>query len=196
MDIMALPFLPVNEVMSGAIGKSKAHVILVSELYLLSSIFCALINDCYSYHKDMKEGCTTNVIMELVETKKVSDKHEALAKVIEIANSIIKYMYQKIEKIKQENPNNPELHKVLDYTGMATVGWFFSHDTTPRYKATIWRLSLVEVEGMELEEWKTSQEEEKSDFLRHFLYRPDTKAKTLIEASSSLIKTRGHMVPQ
>jgi hypothetical protein len=38
-------------------------------------------------------------------------------------------VYQRIEKAKQENPDDQDLWKLLDNIGMATVGWYFFSNT-------------------------------------------------------------------
>ena len=189
-------FVKINEILVGAVGKCKAHVTITTQLYILSELVCVLINDCYSYHR---ENIVTiyNTIKVIHENKEVSEVPDAVSKLLQTINATIKYMYQTIEKTKHKYSDNPVLLKVLDAIGGATAGWFFIRDeVSPRYQATPRRFSLVEVEEMELKEWRKAADEKPSDLVRPLLYRFNAKTKELIDALAYVPKTSGRIVPE
>ena len=91
-------------------------------------------------------------------------------------------MYHKIENAKQESPGNTESYKLLDKIGKGIVGMFLFHDKSTRYSETKWRLTLAEVDEMELEEWRKSKVVEEFDTVLHFLQDVSPKAKRMDKA--------------
>ena len=59
---------------------------------------------------------------------------------------------------------------------------FFFHDKCTRYSEAKWRLTLVEVKEMELEEWRKNKVVEEFDAVQHFLQDVCPKAKRIDEA--------------
>ncbi|CAB4021561.1 Hypothetical predicted protein [Paramuricea clavata] len=183
--------------MSGAIGKIRAHLPLINELYSLSAFYCMTVNDIYSHEKEKSDGTrVTNTVRIMAESKEVSGESQAALKAVQILNSIAKVMYQKIEKAKEENPDNAELCTLLDNIGMATAGWYFFHHYSPRYYDTQWRLTLVGVEQEELEEWRRCTDEEPLDEVKHFLQRSSPKANEISDyVISGVINIHANLLP-
>ena len=84
-----------------------------------------------------------------------------------------------IESGKQGDPDNKEFHKLLDYIGMATAGWYFFHGYSPRYQDVQWRVTLVDVEEEELKQWRESKIINEFDSLQHFLQQFSPKARKI-----------------
>jgi hypothetical protein len=172
-----------QEVMSGVLVKNTEHLILLTELYFLESFFCMVVNDIYSYKREMGLNVTIcNIVQTIIISKDASGETEAVQKCIEIINAVVKIMYQKIEKTKQENPDNQHLWKLLDDIGLATAGWYHFHHYSSRYDDSPWRLSAVDVEGSELEEWRQYPDEHPPKEVMPLLLSYSPQAKKISEA--------------
>ena len=192
------PWLHVLEVTSGAIGKVREHVPLINELYCLSGFYCTTVNDIYSHEKEISDGTRViNTVRIMAESKEVSGESQAALKAVQILNSITKVMYQKIEKAKEENPDNAELCTLLDNIGLATAGWYFFHHYSARYYDAQWRLTLVGVEQEELEEWSgRCTDEEPLDEVKHFLQHSSPKANQISDyIISGVINIHANLLP-
>ena len=176
-------FLPIQEIVAGSVIKNSEHVSLLNELYFLESIFCMVVNDIYSYNREMKIGVgICNIVQTIAGSKEATAESDAVIKCLEIVNAVVKTMYQKIEKAKQKNPANQDLWKLLDNIGMATVGWYYFQHYCPRYDDSAWRLSIVDVENDELEEWRKSNDEEQQEEILPVLLNSSPKAKKISDA--------------
>jgi hypothetical protein len=173
-----------HEIMSEMLGNLNGkQMSFIHELYSFTSIFCLIVNDIYSYEREKIIGNRVmNTVRDKHQAKECSDDLEAFQKSLKIVNAIIKLMYRKIENAKQESPDNAEYHKLLDNIGKGTVGMFFFHDKCTRYNETEWRLTLVEVDEMDLEEWRKSKVVEEFDTVQHFLQDDSPKARRMDEA--------------
>nr|UPI41574.1 TPS8 [Erythropodium caribaeorum] len=187
------------EAVRGAIGKLKGHLPLVNELGFLFSSFVVTVNDIYSESREKEDGLKAcNVFRSLTEGETASTESDVVENSVRVVNSIIEVMYKKIEKAKEENPDNTDLCNVLDNMGAAVVGWLVFHQLTPRYKDGGWRLSLVEVTGEKLEEWKRSKDEDLPEEVKYLLYHfsPKGKAKQLSDyIQSGVINMHGNLLP-
>ena len=155
-------YLPINEIAAWSVIKNTEHVSLLNELYFLESLWCMVVNDIYSYNREMKlDVSVCNMVQTISGSKEASAESDAVMKCVEILNAVVKIMYQKIEKAKQKNPANQDLCKLLDDIGIATVGWYYWHIHCPRFDDSRWRLFIVEVENDELEEWRKGNDEER-----------------------------------
>ena len=126
---------------------------LINELYNLSGYYCMDLNDVYSHEREKRRGITAgNTVRTMSKSEECSSNTDAALKAIRIINASVKMMYQMIESGKQGDPDNKEFHELLDYIGMATAGWYFLHEHSPRYEETQWRVTLVDVEEEELKE--------------------------------------------
>jgi hypothetical protein len=65
---------------------------------------------------------------------------------------------------------------------MATVGLYYFHHYSPRYDDSLWRLSIVEVENDELEEWRKGNDEEQLQEILPLLLKCSPKAKKISDA--------------
>ena len=127
-------FLPIQEIVAGSVIKSTEHVSLFNELYFLVSVFSVVVNDIYSYTKEMRlDVIICNIVQTIAGGKEASTEYDAVIKCVEILNAVVKIMYQKIEKAKQKNPANQDLWKLLDNIGMNTVGWYYFNHYSPHY---------------------------------------------------------------
>ena len=89
-----------------------------------------VVNDIYSYKKELAlDTRICNIVRTIIVSKKASAESEAVQKCVEILNWVVRVVYQRIEKAKQENPDDQDLWKLLDNIGMATVGWYFFSNT-------------------------------------------------------------------
>ena len=193
-----LPWLHYLEVSSGALGKlSGENLSLITELYNLNGCYCMTLNDVYSHEKEEKRGITgVNTVSTLSKSEECSSDTDAALKAIRIINASVKVMYQMIESGKQGDPDNKEFHKLLDYIGMATAGWYFFHEYSPRYQDVQWRVTLVDVEEEELKEWRESQIINEFDSLQHFLQQFSPKARKINDAvKSGVINMHANVLP-
>nr|UPI41570.1 TPS4 [Erythropodium caribaeorum] len=179
--------LPILEITSGAMGKIEAQKTLVGEMYVLSAVFCVLVNDWYSYYKEKAENKGErkmhNILRKMMEDGQLSQVVDVLPKISKMMNEIVRIMYRKMETTKSAYPESPELHKLMYQIAMATAGWYFIHDKAcPRYKDTPkeWRCTLVEVDEPELQEWREN-DEKPSELLQQFLYDFSSTGKEYID---------------
>nr|UPI41571.1 TPS4_1 [Erythropodium caribaeorum] len=194
--------LPILEITSGAMGKIEAQKTLVGEMYVLSAVFCMLVNDWYSYYKEKAENKgerkMRNLLRKMMEDAQLSQVVDVLPKISEMMNEIVRIMYRKMETTKSAYPESPELHKLMYQIAMATAGWYFIHDKAcPRYKDTPkeWRCTLVEVDEPELQEWREN-DEKSSELLQQFLYNSSSKAKEYIDDISVEKMKRENLQPK
>ena len=145
----------------------------------------------------MSDGTrVTNTVRIMAESKEVSGEAQAALKAVRILNSITKVMYQKIEKAKEENPDNAEFCTLLDNIGMATGSWYFFHHFSPRYEDTLWRLTVVGVEQEKVEEWKRCTDEELPDQVKHLLQHYSPKANQISDyIISGVINIHANLLP-
>ena len=143
------------EVASGMLGTlSGENLSLINELYCINAFNCLTLNNVYSHEKEERRGITgVNTVSTMSESEECSSVDtDAALKAIRILDALVKVqMYQMIQNSKQGNPDNKELHKLLDYVGMATAGWYF-HEYSPRYQDVQLRMTLVDVEEGGLKE--------------------------------------------
>ena len=176
-------YLPIQEIVVGTVIRNSEHMSLINELYFLESIYCMIINDIYSYNREMKIAVDVcNMVHTFAGSKEASAEFDAVIKCVEILNAVVKTMYQKIEKAKQKNPGNQDLWKMLDNIGIATVGWYHWHLYSPRYDDSRWHLSVVDVENDELEEWRKGNDEEQQEEILPVLLNCSPKAKKISDA--------------
>ncbi|CAB4043269.1 Hypothetical predicted protein, partial [Paramuricea clavata] len=179
----AMVWLQVQELVVGYVIKNTEHVSLLNQLYFLAVVYAMVVNDVYSYTREMNlDVGICNMVQTIAGSKEASAESDAVIKCVEILNAVVKTMYQKIEKAKQKNPANRDLWKLLDNIGMATVGWYYCQHYSPRYDDSLWRLSIVDVENDELEEWRKCNDEEQLQEVLPLLINCSPKAKKISDA--------------
>ncbi|CAB3990456.1 Hypothetical predicted protein [Paramuricea clavata] len=180
LSAAVMVWLHAQEIVAGSVIKNTEQVSLLNELYFLASVYSMVSNDIYSYRREMRlDVSVCNMVQTIAGSKETSAETDAVIKCVEILNAVVKTMYQKIEKAKQKNPANQDLWKLLDNIGMATVGWYYFHHYSPRYDDSLWRLSIVEVENDELQEWRKGNDEEQLQEVLPLLLKCSPKAKKI-----------------
>ena len=150
---VAVPYSSLAEIASGAIRNSKQHIAVITDMHLLSGLFATTINDLYSYFLEKSSICD-NVVAALLHEKTAENVSEAVDKVAQILDAILKLMYKKAEQIKLQFPDNRELRDFFDYVGQVTVGWYYLHECAlPRYQGSPWRVHLEEIDEDEIPKW-------------------------------------------
>ena len=179
----AMIWMIAQEITSEVIGKTTVHAPLLNELYFLGTFYSMVVNDIYSYKREMLLDATVcNLFQTFTVSKVVPGESEAAQKCVDILNEVVKVMYQKVEKVKQENAGDQDLCKLFDNIGMATVGWYYFHHHSPRYDDSIWRLSIVPVEDDELKEWRQCTDKDPIEEVMALLIKYCEKAKRISDA--------------
>ena len=143
-DSCTLPFHMLGEVFSGALGKTKQHFRVITELSMCSSFYCVVINDMYSYHLEC-DGAFENVFKAIL-AEREGNIVEAVEKNAQIADAILKYMYEKMQETINQCPNSAELRSLFQCIAQSALGWFRMHQIiTPRYEKSALKFTLVEV---------------------------------------------------
>nr|UPI41572.1 TPS5 [Erythropodium caribaeorum] len=184
----------------GLIGKLKAHMTLIHELGFLNTMFVAIINDVYSFVREGKAEdlgfIMCNVLIRLKEENAAPAGKHTVENAVQVLNGILKVVYKKIEMAKEEYANNTELCNLLDNFGASTVGWYFFHHFSGRYKDHHWPLSLVEVSEKELEEWKNCKEEDLPEEVKYILIKFSAKAKRFSDRiESGVVDIHANLLP-
>ena len=178
-----MPWLIPQDVISGDLVNTSKHLSLLTELYFLETFFCMVVNDMYSYRREMKSNLTISNMVETIIVEQDCEESEAVQKCIELVNAVVKIMYQKIEHAKQENPEDQHLWRMLDNIGLSTTGWYYFHEYSPQYDVdAFWRLSAVGVEDGELEEWRQAIDEEPPNKVMPLLLNSSPQARKVSEA--------------
>ena len=180
-----------HEVLSGVLVKNDEHLTLLTELYFLNTFVCITVNDIYSHTREMGLLATPCSLLRTIMISEGASEAEAAQKCIGIINAAVKIMYQKIEKTKQENPDNQHLWKVLDDIGVGTAAWYYFHEYSPRYDNSPWGLSVVDVKGSELEEWRKCTDEDPPEEVMPMLLNYSPQAKKISEAILSGVVNMG-----
>ena len=196
----ALAFIPYVEISSFSLGKVKEHIPTISEMYVVSSLVCTLVNDLYSYHRETSEAqlfdCDS-VIKKWFSNKEVSSMPEAVERVTRILNATMQYMFEKVRHVKLDYPNSPEVHVLYEYIAYTAVGWMFIHDKScDRYKDSPWKLSLTDVEDDEVQEWLACKDSYGFKVLNQFLEKSNPKAQRIIDALSDNKLMRGQLIDE
>jgi hypothetical protein len=179
----AMIWMIAQEITSEVIGKTTDHVPLLNELYFLGTFYSMVVNDIYSYKREMLlENSVCNLVQTFTVGKVVPGESEAVQQCVKILNEVVKVMYQKIEKVKLERPDDQDLWKLLDNIGMATAGWYYFHHYSPRYDDSLWRLPIVAVQDDELEKWRQSTDKNPMEEVKDLLINWSEKAKKISDA--------------
>ena len=183
------------EITSGVLGKTTQHLPLLNELYFNATFFAMVVNDIYSYKREMSlDASICNIVQTIIVAKEAVGEYEAVQKCVEILNAVVKVSYQKIEKAKRENPHDQKLWKLLDNIGMAIAGWYFLQHFSPRYDDSPWRLSVVAVEDAELQEWRQCTDKDPPKEVQPLLVNYSAKAKRISDAIiSGDVNIHGHL---
>ena len=183
------------EITSGVLGKTTQHLPLLNELYFNATFFAMVVNDIYSYKREMSlDASICNIVQTIIVAKEAVGEYEAVQKCVEILNAVVKVSYQKIEKAKRENLHDQNLWKLLDNIGMATAGWYFLQHFSPRYDDSPWRLSVVAVEDAELQEWRQCTDKDPPKEVQPLLVNYSAKAKRISDGIiSGDVNIHGHL---
>ena len=185
------------EISSFSLGKTKEHIPTVTEMYVISSLCCIITNDLYSYHRETSESLIycDSVIKLWLQNKEISTMPEAIARITTILNATVQYMYEKVENVKVQYPNCPEVHTLYEYIGYATIGWMFMHDQgSHRYQDSPWRISFADVNENELQQWLANKDPYGVEMINQFLEMSSSKAKKINDALRGEIPVRGKLI--
>ena len=165
----SFPFLLLADVCSGALGKTKQHVGVITEIYLYSVMFCIAVNDFVSYPRE-KDTICDNIFRAILAEKEEENISGAAEKVAQIAEVTLKCIYQKIQKTLQRHPGIPELRSLFDYLCRCTGGWLWMHCfVVPRYVESTLKFTLVEVDDEHLSTWLSEKLNDGDVVLKDFL---------------------------
>jgi hypothetical protein len=135
------------------------------------------------------------VIKLWLRNKEISTIPEAIARIAKILNAIVQYMYEKVENVKSQYPNCPEVHVLYEYIAYATIGWMFMHDqSNNRYRDSPWRISLADVSQDDMQQWLADKDPYGVDTIKQFLEMSSSKAKKIIDALRGEIPVRGQLI--
>ena len=194
-DGLVILFYQFGELISGTTEIAQQHIPVLTELRMLGCLHCIVINDLYSYQRD-KPALSDNIIKTWLLEKSVSSLLEATARCGQILDSIMKYMYQRVEQCKQSNPSCSQLKSLLETTIYTTVGWIRSHATVvPRYCESQLKVSLVEVEEGEIPKWLAKRDEYGWNVVEKFVETlNDEKHKGILNALQGIVDGREQLL--
>ena len=172
-----------TEISSFALGKTKEHAQTVVEMYVVNALCCILINDLYSLHRESADATVCdNVVKFWFRKKEITSMPEAVVRCTRILNTIIQYIYKKVENVKTQYPDSPEVHALFLHIAHYIIGWFFIHEyACGRYQDSPWRLTLVDLKEDEVDQWLAEKDSYGVNVLNQFL-ATNTKAKKIIDA--------------
>ena len=148
----AFPSHLLADVFSGALGMTKQHIELITEIYIYSSIFCMPVNDFFSYLRE-KAGNSDNMFRAILRESE-ENIPEAAEKIAQIAEVALTCVYEKIQEALKRHPDIPELCSLFDYLSRCALGWFWAHRfAVPRYQESTFKFTLVEVDDENLSSW-------------------------------------------
>nr|7S5L_A Chain A, Cembrene A synthase [Eleutherobia rubra] len=150
-DALAIAVYMLTEVFSKTLVKN--HTLPVSEFYkfyLLSILFCVVINDLHSYERDKLDD-TDSVVKVWFKEGSVANMEAATSKVSKILDAIIQQMYLFVEEGKARHP---ELSEWFERIAYMTVGWIYIHKTVvPRYVSSPFQIEVVEIHENMISNW-------------------------------------------
>ena len=162
----SLPFFA--EVFSGALGSTKQHVGVMTEIFLYSNMLAIAVNDLYSYFKEKDTNCD-NMFGAILSEEEEGEENisEAVEKIAQICEAILKCAY---EKIKKKLKRHPELRSLFDISGRCIAGWLWIHCfTLPRYAESSLKFTLVEVDDEHLSTWLSEKPNYGDGVIKEFL---------------------------
>ena len=192
-DALALPIYMAQELFTKmAEMEEEPPLAVLNELYLLSILYCIVINDLYSYSRD-KFDDSDNVLKVWFQENKVSNMREAGSQTCQILNAIVQHMYILIERRKMEYPCAAELFESIAYM---TAGWIFIHNTVvPRYEQSPFQVVLEEVEESALPKWLIQKNEYGHAVVREFIETmKETNQKNITYSLSGLVEEKSGLV--
>ena len=194
-DGLVILFYQFGELISGTTEIAQQHIPVLTELRMLGCLYCIVINDLYSYQRD-KLALSDNIIKTWLLEKSVSSLSEATARCGQILDSIMKYMYQRVEQCMQSNPRCPQLKSLLETTIYTTVGWIRSHTTVvPRYSESQLKVALFEVEEREIPKWLAKRDEYGWNVVKTFVETlNDEKHKGILNALQGIVDGRDQLL--
>ena len=172
-----------TEISSFAMGKTKEHAQTVMEMYVVNSLCGIVTNDLYSLYRESAEAIVCdNVVKFWLRKKEVASMPEAVVRCTRILNTIIQYVYEKVENVKTQYPDSPEIHALFLHIAHHIIGCFFVHEhACDRYQDSPWRLSLADVKEDEVDQWLAEKDSYGVYVLNQFI-ATNTKAKKIIDA--------------
>lgn len=179
--LVLAPYVEISSFAIGKIPKVLAHTVV--EMYVVSSLLCVITNDLYSYHRETTNAIPCdNVITFWLRKKEIKCIPEAVVRCTRIFNAIMQYMYEKVENVKTQYPENPEIHTLFLNIAHLTTGWIYYHDQgCDRYKDSPWRLTLADVNEDEVQQWLADKDSYGVLMLDQFL-ATNAKAKKIVDA--------------
>lgn len=194
-DGLVILFYQFGELVLGLTKNTEKYMTVITELRLLGCLYCIVINDLYSYHRD-KLVSSDNIIKTWLLGKVVSNLSEASSRCCEILDAVMQYMHERVERIRQSYPGCPELEALLETTVYTTVGWIFAHTAVvPRYSESPLKVHLVEVEESELHTWFCEKNHYGRSVIQKFLKAVnDEKHKGILDALSGFVDGRGQLL--
>ena len=171
------------EISSFAMGKTKEHAQTVIEMYLVNAFCCIVVNDLYSLYRESAEAIVCdNVVKFWLRKNEITSMPEAVVRCTRILNTIIQYTYKKVENVKTQYPDSPEVHALFLHIAHNITGWLFVHEyACDRYQDSPWRLSLADVKEDEVHQWLAEKDSYGVYVLNQFI-ATNTKAKKIIDA--------------
>lgn len=194
-DGLVILFYEFGELVSGVTKYVQEHVAVVTELRILGCLYCIVINDLYSYHRD-KLSLSDSIIKTWLAQNTVSDLSEATTKCCQILDVVMKYILERVEECKLRFPDCPEFLALLESTVYTTVGWVFSHKIiVPRYTESALQVAIVELEKEEIPVWLAEKDEYGFNVVKHIVEAMNNKGnKGIMDALSGFVEGRGQLI--
>ena len=147
-----LPFFA--EIFSGPLGSTKQHVGIMTEIYLYSNL------------KEKDTNCD-NMFGAILAEEEEENISEAVEKIAQICEPILKCAYEKIQKHLKRHP---ELCSLFDISGRCIAGWLWIHCfALPRYAESSLKFTLVEVNDEHLSTWLSEKPNYGDGVIKEFL---------------------------
>ena len=154
------------EVFSGALGSTKQHVGIMTEINLYSNMFSIAVNDLFSYLKEKDTNCD-NMFGAILAEEEEENISEAVEKIAQICEPILKCAYEKIQKHLKRHP---ELCSLFDISGRCIAGWLWIHCfAIPRYAESSLKFTLLEVNDEHLSTWLSEKPNYGDGVIKEFL---------------------------
>ena len=132
------PLVMYTEISSFALGKTKELAQTVVEMYVVNALCCIVINDLYSLYRESADAIVCNNVVKCwLRKKEITSMPEAVARCTRVLNTIIQHIYKKVENVKTQYPDSPEVHELFLHIAHCIIGWFFVHCNKVRFRSII-----------------------------------------------------------
>ena len=144
-----------NEFFSGFLEKTSAiPVPTLYDHYMYGSAVCSVVNDLVSVYRDTNTN-DVNITKILDKSGKIKGMEEKMLALLQLVESLIRYIYNSTKKLKKEYP---ECSSWFDFINDMTIGWIYIHTFTSRYTSSCDKVSMTPVKEEMLYGWLNEKE--------------------------------------